>query len=98
VNLSVRLWRSQHQAPARLLGIPDVAPSMAVALMVGVLAFTLVYLYLMALRLRVGRLEERAVAEALSPRVGRPVEELVSDEPLPSAVNDGAQAEVGAGG
>jgi heme exporter protein C len=98
VSLSVRLWRSQHQAPARLLGIPDVAPSMAVALMVGVLAFTLVYLYLMALRLRVGRLEERAVAEALSPRIGRSVEELVSDASPASPVTEGVQAEVGTGG
>ena len=49
--------------------------------LVGVFAFTLVYLYLMALRLRVGRLEERAVAEALSPRVGVPVEELLHEVP-----------------
>jgi hypothetical protein len=36
-----------------------------------------VYLYLMALRLRVGRLENRLVAEALSPRLGQPAEALL---------------------
>jgi len=80
VHLSVRWWRSLHQAPARLIGVPDIAPSMGAALGIGFLAFTLVYLYLMALRLRVGRLEERLVAEALSPRVGEPVEILLEDE------------------
>ena len=53
---------------------------MAAALFVGVGAFTILYLYLMAVRLRIGRLEDRAAAEALSPRVGRPAEELVEDE------------------
>jgi heme exporter protein C len=79
VNLSVRWWRSLHQAPARLIGLPDVSPVMGAALGIGFLAFTLVYLYLMALRLRVGRLEERAVAEALSPRIGQPAETLLEE-------------------
>jgi heme exporter protein C len=81
VHLSVRWWRSLHQAPARLIGVPDIAPAMGLALGVGFLAFTLVYLYLVALRLRVGRLEERLVAEALSPRVGQPAEVLLEDGP-----------------
>jgi heme exporter protein C len=81
VHLSVRWWRSLHQAPARLIGVPDIAPAMGLALGVGFLAFTLVYLYLMALRLRVGRLEDRLVAEALSPRVGQPAEVLLEDAP-----------------
>jgi heme exporter protein C len=98
VHLSVRLWRSQHQAPARLLGVPDLAPSMGIALMVGVLAFTLVYLYLMALRMRVGRLEDRAVAEALSPRVGRPVNELLAEADERGPVGPGVQTEVPAHG
>jgi heme exporter protein C len=79
VHLSVRWWRGQHQAPARLLGVPDLAPSMGVALMVGIVAFTLLYLNLLALRLRIGRLEERAVAEALSPALGRPAEALLAE-------------------
>jgi hypothetical protein len=52
--------------------------------MAGVLAFTLLYLYLMALRMRVGRLEDRAVAEALSPRVGRTVDELLAEADGPA--------------
>lgn len=80
VHLSVRWWRSLHQAPARLIGVPDLAPAMGVALGIAFLAFTLLYLYLVALRLRVGRLEERAVAEALSPRVGQPVDALLAEE------------------
>jgi heme exporter protein C len=79
VHLSVRWWRSLHQAPARLLGVPDVSAVMGAALGVGFLAFTIVYLYLVAVRLRVGRLEERALAEALSPRVGQPVESLIEE-------------------
>ena len=43
---------------------------MLAALLVGVVAFTLMYAYLMTLRLRVGRLEERAAREALSPPSG----------------------------
>jgi hypothetical protein len=35
-----------------------------------VAAFTVTYTYLMTLRLRVGRLEERAAREALSPLIG----------------------------
>jgi heme exporter protein C len=79
VHLSVRWWRSLHQAPARLLGVPDVSPMMAAALGIGFLAFSIAYVYLMAVRLRVGRLEDRVVAEALSPRVGQPVEALMEE-------------------
>lgn len=79
VHLSVRWWRSLHQAPARLLAIPNVTPRMGAALGIGFLAFTLVYLFFLAVRLRVGRLEERAVAEALSPRVGQSAQSLMEE-------------------
>jgi heme exporter protein C len=69
VHLSVVWWRSQHQAPAILHVAPRMAASMAWALILGVVAFTLLNAYLVALRLRVGRLEERVTAEALSPRL-----------------------------
>jgi len=73
VQLSVTWWRSLHQGPTvRLLGETTMAPVMLTALLVAVGAFTLLYWYLVALRLRVGRLEERAVGEALSPRLGVP--------------------------
>jgi heme exporter protein C len=82
VQLSVTWWRGLHQGPTvRLLEAPTIAPVMLAALLVGVFAFTVAYLFLMALRLRVGRLEDRAVAEALSPRVGVPVEELLREAP-----------------
>ncbi len=80
VHLSVDWWRSLHQGPTiRLLGPSTIAPIMLAALLVAVAAFTVLYLYLLTLRLRVGRLEERAVAEALSPRLGQRVESLVDD-------------------
>jgi heme exporter protein C len=73
VHLSVVWWRSLHQGPTVLrLGEPQIGGTMLAALLVGVAAFTLTYLYLMALRLRVGRLEERRLAEALAPRIGEP--------------------------
>jgi len=71
VHLSVVWWRSLHQQATLLrVGGPEIHGSMLAALLVGVVAFTLVYAYLMTLRLRIGRLEERAVREALSPQVG----------------------------
>lgn len=78
VQLSVTWWRSLHQGPSiRLLGPTTIAPVMLWTLLFAVLAFTLLYCYLVALRLRIGRLEERALAEALSPRVGYSPEEIV---------------------
>ncbi len=71
VHLSVVWWRSLHQdATVLRLGGPEIEGSMLAALLVGVGAFTLAYTYLVTLRLRVGRLEERAAREALSPIVG----------------------------
>ena len=79
VHLSVIWWRSLHQGPTVLrLGGPEIHGTMLLALLVGVAAFTLVYAYLMTLRLRVGRLEERAAREALSPQLGAPTPEEVA--------------------
>jgi heme exporter protein C len=70
VHLSVTWWRSLHQEPTVVrLGGPSLDPLMLWTLLVAVAAFTIVYVYLMALRLRVGRLEERAVRAALAPEV-----------------------------
>jgi heme exporter protein C len=70
VHLSVTWWRSLHQGPTVVrLGGPSLDPVMLWTLLLAVVAFTLVYAYLMVLRLRVGRLEERAVREALAPDV-----------------------------
>jgi heme exporter protein C len=98
VHLSVRWWRSLHQAPARLLGVPDLAPAMGAALGIGFLAFTLAYLYFMVLRLRIGRLEERVIAEVLSPRIGQPVEALLEEGPSerPAETGPGSDRSTGA--
>jgi heme exporter protein C len=79
VHLSVQWWRGLHQTSSVSLSHITLAPTMTATLLVSVAAFTLLYLYLMSLRLRVGRLEERAVAEALSPRVGQPAETLLAE-------------------
>src|SRR5207245_1853720 len=65
VHLSVRWWRSLHQAPARLIGVPDVSPMMGAALGVGFLAFTILYMYRMAVVLRVGGLADGRGGETL---------------------------------
>lgn len=72
VHLSVVWWRSQHQAPAVLRIAPRMAPIMVAGLLVSLAAFTLLYAYLVTLRLRVGRLEDRVLAEALAPRLAPP--------------------------
>lgn len=62
VYLSVRWWRSEH--PGQIVFERDGMPAeMLVTLLVGVAVFTLGYLYLMSLRLRVGRLRDRAAEE-----------------------------------
>jgi heme exporter protein C len=87
VQLSVSWWRGLHQGPTvRLLGPTTIAPVMLAALLTGVAAFTIVYLYLMTVRLRVGRLEERTMAEALSPRIGQSPQALLSAESQPGEV------------
>src|SRR5919197_3650817 len=80
VHLSVRWWRSLHQGPSVKLPSVTLAPMMTATLLVAVAAFTVLYAYLMALRLRVGRLEERALAEALSPRLGQPAAALIPED------------------
>jgi heme exporter protein C len=92
VQLSVDWWRGLHQEQSIKLGSVTIAPIMLWTLLLAVAAFTVVYLYLMSLRLRVGRLEERAVAEALSPRVGRPAEALLSDEEQEPASPEGSRS------
>jgi heme exporter protein C len=80
VHLSVVWWRSLHQEPTVVrLGGPTIAPIMLAALLVAVLAFTVVYLYLVTFRMRVGRLEDRLLAEALAPGVGGQARSHVAD-------------------
>jgi len=80
VHLSVTWWRGLHQGPTVKLPSVTLAPIMTLTLMISLTSFTILYAYLMTLRLRVGRLEERALAEALSPRLGQPAAALVEAE------------------
>jgi heme exporter protein C len=94
VHLSVTWWRGLHQGPTVKLPTVTLAPVMSVTLLVSTVAFTILYAYLMALRLRVGRLEERALAEALSPRLGQPASVLLREsEGEPATADPEAGAE-----
>jgi len=81
VHLSVVWWRGVHQRPRVLNVAPQMAPAMVAGLLTALAAFTILYAYLVTLRLRVGRLEERAMAEALSPRLGAEVGRAGEPEP-----------------
>ena len=73
VRQSVVWWRSLHQQATVLqLGSPTIAPSMLATLLLGFVAFTLAYGYLMAVRMRLGRLEDRSAVPVSSPRARRP--------------------------
>ena len=76
VHESVVWWRSLHQQATVLrLGAPTIAASMLATLLLGFVAFSLAYGYLMAVRLRVGRLEDRSslpVSSLSAPRASRP--------------------------
>lgn len=76
VHQSVVWWRSLHQqATVVQLGSPTIAPSMLATLLLGFVAFSLAYGYLMAVRMRLGRLEDRSaipVSSLPAPRARRP--------------------------
>ena len=61
VYLSVRWWRSEH--PGSVFEGGGVPTSMLIPLFVGLITFTLLYAYLMAVRLSVGRLREQLEEE-----------------------------------
>jgi heme exporter protein C len=67
VHMSVVWWRSLHQEATVIRpGTPTMDPSMLATLLVGTVAFSVAYGYLMAVRLRVGRLEDHAAATVMS--------------------------------
>jgi heme exporter protein C len=90
VHLSVVWWRGLHQ-PATVLrpGTPTMAGSMLAALLLAVLAFTLLWAYLVAARMRTERAAQRTRRELLSAPVRRgvqpvaPVADLVATAPTP---------------
>lgn len=73
VHFSVMWWRTLHQQPTVLN--PELNPQiegvMATTLLVGVLAFTALYIALLTSRYELARVEEDAQAEALSDAVAR---------------------------
>jgi heme exporter protein C len=76
VHMSVVWWRSLHQQATVLRpGAPTMAGSMLATLLLAFVAFSVAYSYLMAVRLRVGRLEDRSamrIAPRSAPRAQRP--------------------------
>ena len=63
VHFSVYWWRTLHQPPTMLKPGPSTMPGVfAAALLVNLVAFTLVYVYLVAKRVRLLRREEEALA------------------------------------
>jgi heme exporter protein C len=76
VHMSVVWWRSLHQQATVLRpGAPTIAGSMLATLLLSFLVFSVAYGYLMAVRLRVGRLEDRSampLSELSAPRARRP--------------------------
>lgn len=69
VHMSVVWWRSLHQQATVLQpgGPKTIAPIMLDSLLLAVLAFTLLYAYLLVLRLRVGRMEQRVLSTSMLP-------------------------------
>ncbi len=71
VHLSIVWWRSLHQ-PASVIRFdraPTMAGEMLAALILAVVAFTFLYFFLLILRLRVARMEERVIEDELLARV-----------------------------
>lgn len=74
VHMSVVWWRSLHQQATVLRpGAPTIAPVMLATLLLAFAAFSLTYTYLMVVRLRLGRLEDRSSVPMSAPRAQRPV-------------------------
>ncbi len=75
VHESVVWWRSLHQQATVLrLGAPTIAPVMLATLLLAFVTFSVAYGYLMAVRMRVGRLEDRSaipVSSLPTPRARR---------------------------
>src|SRR5215472_6912539 len=88
VHESVVWWRSLHQQATVLrLGAPTIAASMLATLLLGFVAFSLAYGYLIAVRLRVGRLEDRSsvpVSSLSAPRASRPRPAAVPNAGVPT--------------
>jgi heme exporter protein C len=82
VHMSVVWWRSLHQEATVVRGGgPTMDTSMLVTLLLGTVAFSIAYGYLMAVRLRVGRLEDHAAGSMMT----RPAPRARAPLPAPAA-------------
>jgi heme exporter protein C len=88
VHMSVVWWRSLHQEATVIRpGAPTMEGSMLFTLLFAFVVFSVAYGYLMAVRLRVGRLEDHAASTVMSrptPRARRPL-----SVPTPASVSGG---------
>ena len=67
IHYSVVWFRTLHQSPSISRGDIKMAPPMVTALMINLLAFTLLYLYLLLQRVRLERLEAAGAAAGAEP-------------------------------
>jgi heme exporter protein C len=83
--MSVQWWNTLHQKPTVLRADldPQIDGLMLTTLMLGVLAFTLTYLWLMVHRLRVGRMEEWVEAHELELAINERQAEAGLVDPAP---------------
>jgi heme exporter protein C len=98
VHESVVWWRSLHQQATVLrVGAPTIAGSMLATLMLAFVTFSLGYGYLMAVRLRVGRLEDRSavpVSSLSAPRARRPRPAAGIPAPVPGGTPSPVSADI----
>jgi len=86
VHMSVVWWRSLHQqATVVRPGAPTMDTRMLLVLLLATAVFSVAYGYLMAVRLRVGRLEDHAAATVMS----QPAPRAKAPRPVPAGAGDG---------
>jgi heme exporter protein C len=85
VHMSVVWWRSLHQEATVIRpGAPTMDTRMLLVLLLATVAFSVAYGYLMAVRLRVGRLEDHAAATVMS----QPAPRAKAPRPVPAAAGE----------
>jgi heme exporter protein C len=88
VHMSVVWWRSLHQEATVIRpGAPTMDTGMLLVLLFATVVFSVAYGYLMAVRLRVGRLEDHAAATVMS----QPAPRARAPRPVPAGVQDGGE-------
>jgi heme exporter protein C len=86
VHMSVVWWRSLHQQATVIRpGAPTMDTRMLLVLLLATAVFSIAYGYLMAVRLRVGRLEDHAAATVMS----QPAPRAKAPRPVPAGAWEG---------